>query len=395
MKLRQIDPATLKGKKVLVRVDFNVPLKDGRITDNTRITAHKDTIELLKKNSAKVALVTHLGRPKGKTVDSLSTKQLIPEIEAQFGMKTKFVRDIDEISREMDSLDPGELLILENIRFYPEEKKNDRDFAKKLAAPFDIFVMDAFSAAHRAHASTVAVQHELPSFAGLLLKKEIEMLGKVKKDPEKPFAIILGGAKVSDKIGVIESLLEKADSILIGGGMAFTFLKASGLETGTSLVEEESLNFAVKMLGKARSSGVSIVLPEDVKIGTSPEDKEGRTVKASSIPSDRMGLDIGPDTVKLFKKVIKGSRTVLWNGPLGVFENPVFAEGTKEIAAYIAERTDNKELFSVIGGGDSAAAVKKFKYETRMSHVSTGGGASLEFFEKEILPGVEPLSVDE
>jgi phosphoglycerate kinase len=190
-------------------------------------------------------------------------------------------------------------------------------------------------------------------------------------------------------------LLEKADSILIGGGMAFTFLKARGLETGTSLVEEESLNFAVEMLGKARSSGVSIVLPEDVKIGTSPEDKEGRTVKASSIPSDRMGLDIGPDTVELFKKVIKGSHTVLWNGPLGVFENPVFAEGTKEIAAYIAERTDNKELFSVIGGGDSAAAVKKFKYETRMSHVSTGGGASLEFFEKEILPGVEPLSVDE
>ncbi len=393
MDLRQVESRDLKNRKVLVRVDFNVPFKDGKITDSTRISAHKPTIDLLRDSGAKIALVTHFGRPGGKRDEKFSTRHLVNEIQYLYGMKVRFVDDVkgQNITDSMQTLENNELILLENIRFNPEEKKNDKVFATELGKSFDLFIMDAFSACHRAHASTNAIQQVIPSYAGLLLKKEVDMLGNVKEDPEKPFTIILGGAKVSDKIGVIESLMDKASSILIGGGMAFTFLKASGRNTGNSIVEEERIEYTKKIMSKAKDHGVAIVLPVDFRVGLSPEDERSDIVDAEALPDGKMGLDIGPVTSGLFKAYIENSRTVLWNGPLGVFENPVFESGTHEIADFIANQTDEGKLFSVIGGGDSAAAVKKFGLADRMSHVSTGGGASLEFFEKDILPGIKPL----
>lgn len=393
MKLRSVDYGSLKGKKVLVRVDFNVPLKNGSVTDDTRIKAHKSTIKKLQDSGAIVAMVSHLGRPKGKTDPKYTLEQIVPAVESVLGPLT-FVKDCvgDAVKDAVSKASSGDLLLLENTRFYPEEEKNDEAFSKKMASPFDAFVLDAFSASHRAHSSTVGVQSLLKSYSGELLENEISSLSRVQENPEKPFVLILGGAKVSDKIGVIENLMEKASSILILGGMSFTFLKASGASVGNSLVDSEHLEFAKSMMEKAKSLGVKVVLPKDTAIGSSVESNGGdfKIVSAEAIPDGMMGLDIGPETVKLCSETLKGAKTILWNGPAGVFENQVYAKGTLGICQAVADATV-KGAFSVVGGGDTASAVSSMGFKDKMSHVSTGGGASLEFCEGKVLPGVAPL----
>jgi len=396
MRFRTITPETVRGKKVLVRVDFNVPMKNGTVTDDTRVRAHRETMEILGQGAARVVLVSHLGRPKGIPSEDLSTKQLIPVIEKVYGKKVRFCEQVfgPEVELAMAEMEKQELLLLENVRFYPEEKKNDQGFARKLAKPFDLFVMDAFSASHRAHASTNAIQRELPSYAGKLMEKEVTTLGSVKENPQKPFILILGGAKVSDKIGVLETLLPRSSAVLIGGGMAFTFLKAKGYEIGSSLLEEDKLDFARAMIRKAEDLNVDLVLPKDIIVADSPDPtQEPVLVDVDSIPSSLMGLDIGPASVDLFSDYLSSARTVLWNGPMGVFEKSFFEKGTSLLASRVAEMTD-KGAFTVVGGGDTAAAVKKFGFHESMSHISTGGGASLEFFENKVLPGIEPLLIE-
>lgn len=393
MKLRQFSEKDVRGKKVLVRVDFNVPLKNGKVTDSTRILAHKETIATLLAWGAKVALSSHLGRPKGKKVPEMSLACVLPEAEKVFGVPTRFCDDCigPTVQSAVDGTKETELLLLENLRFYAEEQENDMSFAEKLAAPFDVFVMDAFSASHRADASTNAIMKILPSFSGALLRKEVDMLSAVSEKPERPFVLILGGAKVSDKIGVVEHLMDKTSSILIGGGMAFTFLKAAGKPIGRSLFEEEKKDFALEMMEKARRSGVEILLPVDVVTGTSLDMSSGeKIVSADALPDDEMGLDIGPKTASLFAERIAEAKTVLWNGPMGVFENPLFASGTKGVADGVAECT-RKGGITVVGGGDTAAAAKALGFDGYVSHVSTGGGASLEFCEGKALPGIMPL----
>ncbi|MDR1943638.1 MAG: phosphoglycerate kinase [Synergistaceae bacterium] len=396
MKLKTFAKSDVTGKKVLVRVDFNVPLaSDGKVADATRINAHVPLIKELEAAGARIALVSHLGRPKGAPVPKYSLKPVVDELAKIIGKKIAFAGDCvgDEPAKLIGSLAPGEIAVLENLRFHAEEEKNDASFAKKLASPFDVFVMDAFSAAHRAHASTRAVVDYLPSFAGPLLIREIEMLSSARDNPKKPYILILGGAKVSDKIGVIENIMDKVDTIIIGGGMAFTFLKSQGLEIGKSLCEEDKLDFSREMSSRAKSKGVSILLPSDVVAASEiSETASSSIVSANAIPSDKLGLDIGPETIKAFKSALQGAKTVLWNGPMGVFETPLFAEGTKAIAYQLAKITADG-AFTVVGGGDSAAAIAKFGYEKEVSHVSTGGGASLEFFEGKILPGVEPYII--
>lgn len=395
MELRPIDYSDLQGKKVLVRVDFNVPLKNGAVSDDTRIKAHKETVEALKNAGAIVALVSHLGRPKGKPNREYSLKQLVPAVESVLG-PISFVEDCigDLVAEAVREAQPGDLLLLENSRFHLGEEKNDEDLSKKMASPFDLFVLDAFSAAHRAHCSTVGVQSFLPSYGGQLLSDEISCLSQVRDNPERPFTLILGGAKVSDKIGVIENLMDKVSSIVIGGGMAFTFLKVKGGSVGNSLVDEGNLTFAKEMLDKAKNSNVSVFLPVDVVAAPSPDSSESDSmvVPSDDIPEGMMGLDIGPETVSQFSKAIEGSRTILWNGPSGVFENPAFSSGTLGICQAVALETE-RGAFSVVGGGDTAAAVGSMGFADRVSHVSTGGGASLEFCEGKLLPGVAPLVV--
>lgn len=393
MKLRTFSENDVRGEKVLVRVDFNVPLKNGKVADSTRILAHRETISTLLGWGAKVALASHLGRPKGKKVPEMSLECVLTEAEKAFGVPTHFCGDCigPSVQSAIDGMKTGELLLLENLRFYAEEQENDAAFAAKLAAPFDVFVMDAFSASHRADASTNAIMEVLPSFSGALLRREVKMLSAVSEKPEPPFVLILGGAKVSDKIGVVEHLMDKTSAILIGGGMAFTFLKAAGKPIGRSLFEAEKKDFALEMMEKAQRSGVEILLPTDVVVGSSLEMTSGeKTVSADAIPDDAMGLDIGPKTVSLFAERIAGARTVLWNGPMGVFENPLFASGTKGVAEGVAACT-RKGGVTVIGGGDTAAAAKKLGFDQNVSHVSTGGGASLEFCEGKDLPGIKPL----
>ena len=396
MKLKTFGKGDVAGRKVLVRVDFNVPLNsDGSVSDDTRIEAHVPLIRQLSEAGARVALCSHLGRPKGQAVAKYSLKPVADELAKIMGTggpKIAFAPDCigDTASEAVAKLGPGDVLVLENLRFHSGEEKNDTAFAQKLAAPFDVFVMDAFSAAHRAHASTRAIVEFLPSYAGPLLIREIEMLSEVRDNPRKPFVLILGGAKVSDKIGVIENMLAKVDSILIGGGMAFTFLKAEGKEIGKSLCESEKLDFAAEMMRRAQKQGVAIVLPVDAVVA--PEvsaDARAVTVSVDAIPADKMGLDIGPESVKLFRAELADTRTVLWNGPMGVFEMDPFAAGTRAIADELAAIT-SKGALTVVGGGDSAAAIAKFGREKEVTHVSTGGGASLEFFEGRTLPGVEP-----
>ena len=395
MKLRTFTESDIRGKKVLVRVDFNVPLKNGKVTDSTRILAHRETVAKLLGWGAKVALSSHLGRPKGKKVPEMSLECVLSEAEKAFQVPTRFCSDCigPSVQSAVDDLKTGELLLLENLRFYPEEQENDATFAAKLAAPFDVFVMDAFSASHRADASTNAIMGILPSFSGALLRREVEMLSAVSEKPDTPFVLILGGAKVSDKIGVVEHLMDKTSTILIGGGMAFTFLKAAGKRIGCSLFEAGKKDFAVEMMEKAQRSGVEILLPTDVVVGTSLEMTSGeKIVSVDAIPDDAMGLDIGPKTVSLFAERIAGAKTVLWNGPMGVFENPLFSSGTKGVAEGVAACT-RKGGVTVVGGGDTAAAAKALGFDQNVSHVSTGGGASLEFCEGKDLPGIKPLEV--
>ena len=396
MKLKTFLPGDITGKKVLVRVDFNVPLDGAKVADTTRICAHLPTLRALKAAGAKVALISHLGRPKGKADPKYSLEPVGEELARITGWDVRFVPecigpDVQKASAEWGN----EVLLLENVRFHPEEEKNDMEFAKKLAENFDIFVMDAFSAAHRAHSSTRAVAEILPSFAGLLIVKETEMLGAVRDDPKKPFVLILGGAKVSDKIAVVENMMKKVDTILIGGGMAFTFFKAKGLEIGKSLCETDKIEFASQMLDQAEKLGVRMLLPLDILAADEfKADSPYALVAPEAIPSDKMGLDVGPETIKTFTDVITSSKTILWNGPMGVFEMPAFSKGTEAVAQALVKATEMGS-FTVVGGGDSAAAIAQFGYEDKVSHVSTGGGASLEFFEGKILPGIEPYDVTE
>lgn len=394
MRLKTFSPGDVAGKKVLVRVDFNVPLNEGRVSDSTRIEAHLPTLKQLREAGARVALLSHLGRPKGDKDLKYSLKPVGEELARLTGWEVRFVPDC--IGQPVDEAVDGwteQLLMLENVRFHAEEEKNDAAFAEAMAKNFDAFVMDAFSASHRAHASTRALAEILPSYAGPLIVRETEMLGAVRDNPRKPFVLILGGAKVSDKIGVVENMLKKVDTILIGGGMAFTFFKAQGLEIGKSLCESEKVEFARSMLEEAEKLGVRIILPGDVIAADRfDQDSPFVIVPSDEIPEDKMGLDVGPETVKEFTDIILESRTVLWNGPMGVFEMPAFSKGTEAIAKALATATDKGSL-TVVGGGDSAAAVALFGYQERVSHVSTGGGASLEFFEGKKLPGIEPYEI--
>ena len=395
MKLKTFSPADVSGKKVLMRVDFNVPFKNGKVTDDSRIKAHWSTLKKLLDAGAKVALVSHFGRPKGKVDPAYSISQLVPWIEAAYNLKVVFVDDCvgEKVAKAVDELKSGEVVVLENSRYHPEEQKCDEGFSKAMAAPFDVFVMDAFSASHRADCSTCGViPFVKAAFAGDLLIREGEMLGAVSENPAKPYVLILGGAKVSDKIAIVGNLLDKATTILIGGGMAYTFLKAQGKEIGKSLCDAERLDFAKETLAKAAEKGVKILLPVDSVVASGMDATDVETVSSDSMPADKMGLDIGPETAKIFAKALEGAKSVLWNGPMGVFEDAKFAEGTKYLAEAVAEITKTGAV-TVIGGGDTASAVRQFKAADKVSHVSTGGGASLEYCEGKKLPGMEPFRI--
>jgi len=380
-----------KGKKVLVRVDFNVPLEEGEVTDNNRIEAALPTIKFLINEDAKVILMSHLGRPKGEVKDEFKMDPVGKELANLLNKKVFKVDDCigDEVQKAVGNMGNGDVVLLENTRFYPGEKANDPEFAKKLAANADIFVLDAFGAAHRAHASTVGVTEYLPSAAGFLLMRELNALGDVMDNPASPFVAIMGGAKISGKISVIENLLDKVDYILTGGGIANTFLKAQGYEVGESLVEDDKLETARELINKAKEKNVILLVPKDVVIADKfAKDANAKEVGVTEIPTDWQILDSGgSQTLEEYTKIIKQAKTVIWNGPIGVFEFDKFAKGTNAIAKALAE-TDAK---TVIGGGESAAAVKKAGLIDKMTHVSTGGGASLRFFEGKPLPAVEAL----
>ena len=384
---RSVRDLDLQGKRVLVRVDFNVPVKDGEVTDDTRIRSALPTIRHLLSEGARPILISHLGRPKGEPDEKYVMDPVAARLRELLGEPVeKFDAAVGpEVVKALDDWDGSGVVLLENSRFYPGETKNDAGFADQLAALADLYVDDAFGAAHRAHATTVGVAERLPAAAGLLMEEEIDYLDKVLEDPERPFVAILGGAKVSDKLGVIESLLETADSLLIGGAMGFTFFEALGYETGDSLVEDDYLEEAKRLMEEA---GERLVLPVDVVVADAMEEGvESETVAVDSIPSGKMGLDIGPETVALFEGYISGANTIFWNGPMGVFEIDDFAKGTEGVARAVAE----SGATSVVGGGDSVAAVNKLGLEDRMSHISTGGGASLEYVEGKELPGTAVL----
>ena len=396
MKLKTFTPSDVAGKKVLMRVDFNVPFKNGKVTDDARIRAHASTLKKLLDAGAKVALVSHFGRPKGKVDPAFSLSQIVPDIEKAYNLKVVFVDDCvgPKVMEAVNALKSGEIVVLENSRYHPEEQKNDPEFSKKMAEGFDVFVMDAFSASHRADCSTSGViPFVKAAFAGDLLMREGDMLGAVSENPAKPYVLILGGAKVSDKIDIVGNLLDKATTILIGGGMAYTFLKAQGKEIGKSLCDSERLDFAKDTLKKAADMGVKILLPVDSVVASGMDASDTEVVSSDSMPADKMGLDIGPETVKLFVKALEGAKSILWNGPMGVFEDSKFAEGTDKLAQAVAEMTQKHGTISVIGGGDTASAVRQFKVADKVSHVSTGGGASLEYCEGKKLPGMEPFRI--
>lgn len=392
MRKKTIEDIDVEGKKVLVRVDFNVPLDEkGNITDDTRIRAALPTINYLIERGAIVILVSHLGRPKGKVQERLRMDPIAQRLAELLDKEVIKTDDCigDEPKQAIEDMREGDVLLLENVRFYPGEEANDPEFSKQLAELADVYVNDAFGTAHRAHASTVGVAEFLPAVSGFLMKKELEYLGKALENPERPFVSILGGAKVSDKIGVIKNLLTKVNYLLIGGGMAFTFLKAKGLEIGRSLLEEDKLSLAGELIKEAEDKGVKLLLPVDVVVA--PElkpDAPYKRVKVEEIPPDWMGVDIGKETVEEFSNIIKQAKTVVWNGPMGVFEMEPFAAGTKGIASALAE----SGAVTIIGGGDSAAAVEQLGYADKMTHISTGGGASLEFLEGRELPGVKALN---
>lgn len=389
---KTITDIDIKGKKILLRCDFNVPLdkKTGEITDEIRITASLPTIRYLLEGGAAVIACSHLGRPNGEWNSAYSMKPVAKTLSDLLGKPVKLSKDVigEDASALAAALQPGEIMLLENLRFHKEEEKNNAEFAKKLASMADIFVSDAFGTVHRAHASTEGVSHFLPAVSGFLLNKELTALGGALNSPTRPFVTILGGSKVSDKLGVINNLLEKADTILIGGGMAFTFLKAKGYNIGSSICEDEKLDYAKEIMNKAQNCGVSILLPLDVVIASEISDTaDASVVSIDSIPSSKMGLDIGPMTAEAFSGSIKTAGTVIWNGPMGVFEYPSFASGTLAVAKAMVD----SEAITIVGGGDSAAAINKFGFDDKMTHISTGGGASLEFLEGKELPGVACL----
>lgn len=380
----------VKGKSVLCRVDLNVPMQDGKVTDDTRIKAVIPTIEYLTEQGAKVILVSHLGRPKGEVVEEL---RLDPVAEHLSNLLGKEVLKADkvfgkEVENAVSEMQEGGILLLENVRFEAGEEKNDPALAEEFTKFADLFVNDAFGTSHRAHASTVGVAEKLPAAAGFLMEKEIEILGNALENPKRPFTAIIGGAKVKDKINVIDNLLDKVDNLIIGGGLAYTFVKAQGHEVGKSLLEEDKIDLANEFIAKAKEKNVNFLMPIDIVVADDFSDTaDTKIVPVNGIPADWEGLDIGPETREIYRKTIQESALILWNGPMGVFEMNSFAGGTREVAKALAET----EGFSIIGGGDSAAAVEQFGFAEQMDHVSTGGGASLEFMEGKVLPGIAAL----
>ncbi|MBE6556628.1 MAG: phosphoglycerate kinase [Ruminococcaceae bacterium] len=387
---KTVEDIDVAGKKILVRCDFNVPLKDGVITSDKRIVEALPTIKYLMEKNAKIILCSHMGKPKGEVVPSLSLAPVAKRLAELLGVEVKLAPDtIGEETKAMAAaLKEGEILLLENTRFDKRETKNDPEFAKELASMAEIFVSDAFGAVHRAHASTAGVAAYLPAVCGFLIQKEISVMGKALTEPARPFVAILGGAKVSDKIGVINNLIDKCDTLIIGGGMAYTFFRALGSTVGTSICENDKLDLAREMMDKARAKGVNFIIPVDNVIGREyKEDTTCMTIYSDAIPDGWMGLDIGPVSQELFAKSIEGAGTVVWNGPMGVSEWKNFAAGTESVARAVAM----SGAISIIGGGDSAAAVEKLGFADKMTHISTGGGASLEFLEGLELPGIACL----
>ena len=391
MNKKTVKDIELKGKKVLVRCDFNVPMDEEKnITDNTRIVAALPTIKYLLENNCAIILYSHLGRPKGEFKPEFSLQPVAKELSKLLDKEVIMAKDVvgEDATTKAANLKQGEILLLENVRFHKEETDNDPEFAKKLADMAEIYVNDAFGAAHRAHASTAGVAAYLPAVSGFLIEKELKFLGNAIANPERPFVAILGGAKVSDKIGVIDSLLEKVDTLMIGGGMAYTFFKAQGYGVGNSLCELDKLDLAKSLMEKAKNKGVKLLLPVDTKIGKEfKPDTESKTVAWTDIPDEWEGFDIGEKTIEMFSNELKTAKTVIWNGPVGLFEFDQFAIGTNSIAKVLSEI----DATTIIGGGDSAAAVKKAGLQDKMTHISTGGGASLEFLEGKKLPGIECL----
>ena len=389
---KTIEDIDVKGKRVLARCDFNVPLKDGEITNDKRIVAALPTIKYLMDNGAKVILCSHLGRPKGEYKPEFSLAPVAKKLSEYLGSEVKLAEDPEVVGENAKAiaaeLKDGEVMLLENVRYRKEETKNEENFSKELASLADIFVNDAFGTAHRAHCSTTGVAAYLPAVCGYLIQKEIQFMGGALADPKRPLVAILGGAKVSDKIGVISNLIDKCDTIIIGGGMAYTFMKYLGHSVGNSLLEADWIDKAGQMMADAEAKGVKFLIPVDNKVGKEyDENTEAMVVNSDEIPDDWMGLDIGPKTIKLFTDAIKGAGTVIWNGPMGVSEWENFAAGTIAVANAVAE----SGAISIIGGGDSVAAVTKLGYADKMSHISTGGGASLEFLEGKELPGIAAL----
>ena len=391
MNKKTIKDIDVKGKKVLVRCDFNVPQdENGNITDNRRIVSALPTIKYLIENNAKIILCSHLGRPKGEVKPELSLEPIAKELSKLLNKEVKLSKDVvgEDAKKLTSEIKEGEIVLLENVRFEKGEEKNDPELAKKFAEMAEIFVNDAFGTAHRAHASTAGVADYLPAVSGFLIEKELNFMGGVLENPKRPFVSILGGKKVSDKIGVIDALLEKVDTLMIGGGMAYTFFKAMGYNVGNSICELDKLDLAKELMEKAKAKGVKLMLPVDTKVGKEfSKDTESKTVKYTEIPDGWEGFDIGAETIEMYKKELENAATVLWNGPVGLFEFDQFAIGTNEIAQTLAKI----DAITVIGGGDSAAAIEKAGLSDKMTHISTGGGASLEFLEGKTLPGIACL----
>ena len=381
------------GKRALVRVDFNVPLSNGQITNDDRIIKSLPTIKFLLENGASVVLMSHLGRPKGEYKEELSLKPVADRLSELLNREVKFISTKDVVDEKVvdlaKSLKSNEVMLLENTRFVKGEEKNDEEFSKKLASLGDIYVNDAFGTSHRAHGSNVGVSKFLPSCIGFLVEKEVKYIKDAIENPKRPFVAILGGAKVSDKIGVINNLLNKVDKIIIVGAMAYTFIKSEGYEVGKSLVEEDKLELAKELLEKAKEKGVKLILPTDTVVSTGIEEgNKGEVVSITDIPNDKLGVDIGPKTIEIIENELKDAKTVIWNGPAGVFENPEFAKGTYSIAKTLS---DLEDAITIIGGGDSASAIAKTGLQDNISHISTGGGASLELLEGKPMPGVEAI----